>query len=603
MTVCNRRPGDWVAGVLAVSLMSLTTVAAPAQARPDRVAADAMNYRFTVCGTPIQFPDRHIRWDANPTYNGYREWPWQFARHWFLRNLATYYRASGDERAARTWVEIVSSFIADAPPPPPQAKPNATWSWRTLDTGLRASVWASTFPLIEKSPAVTPEFRRRFFASVSAHARRLIPSRTDNNWRLMELHGLLDLAFAFPRLGGAAAWRQLAEKELSDQLARQIYPDGFQFELTTGYHGIVHRTYHPLCLRYRQLGIPIPAGFTNNLEKAYGLYLKLMRPDGRLPALNDAGYPAVRPILGAAADLFPDRKDFRWGASAGAAGSAPDFLSLALPYSGTVVFRNSWSPDAVWGCVDMSPYGRSHQHEDKLSFVLFAYGKNMIVEGGSFAYDRSPMRRYVLSTRSHNTIRIDGCDQAAKATWRWREEMLHQKAALAFSTSAACDTASASFDLGYGSARELDRSVTHTRRVEFVKDDPAGPWFRITDDLKASDAREHAFEQLWHLETCGFRMGADAFTADFGDGVTLDARFTGPGARLVDKIGQCEPEYQGWLPRSSQAARVHRPVHTPTWVGTFRGSIRLTAEFRPRRVAAAGASTPKVCRNAEGRGR
>ena len=551
--------------------------------KPDATAKDAMNYRFTVCGTPIVFADHKIDWNANPTYNNYCEWPWQFARHWFLRNLADYYVASGDERAAQTWVDIVTSFIDNAPPPPPGTRYGATKSWRTLDTGLRASVWALSFPKIEKSPAVTPAFRAKFFASIGDHVKRLRPPRVSNNWRLMELHGLLDLALTFSHLPEADAWREQAERELTVELARQVYPDGFHFELTSGYHGIVHETYYPLCKRYRELGLPVPVGFTNNLANAYGLYLKLARPDGRLPAINDGGYTGIKGYLKCAHEFFPNRDDFLWGSTLGKEGKEPDFLSLALPYSGAVVFRTSWRPDAVWGYVDMSPWGYGHQHEDKLNFVLFAYGKSLLAEGGTFHYDSSPMRHYVLSTRSHNTIRIDGMDQCARASWKWREDMLYKKAPLSFSTTAARDVAKATFDLGYGSVRKLDRSVKHTRTVEFIKDAPEGPYFRITDELVSSDAREHAYEQLWHLEDCSFTMEKRAFTGDFG-GVRLKAAFAceGTDGKLIDQIGQEKP-YQGWLPKGSQATRVHRAVHTPTLVGTFKGRAKLVAEFRPSR--------------------
>jgi len=35
----------------------------------------------------------------------------------------------------------------------------------------------------------------------------------------------------------------------------------------------------------------------------------------------------------------------------------------------------------------------------------------LLTEGGNYAYDDSEMRRYVLSTRAHNTLRVDNQDQ------------------------------------------------------------------------------------------------------------------------------------------------------------------------------------------------
>ena len=42
----------------------------------------------------------------------------------------------------------------------------------------------------------------------------------------------------------------------------------------------------------------------------------------------------------------------------------------------------------------------------------------LLTEGGNYAYDDFEMRRYVLSTRAHNTIRIDGQDQNRRINYR-----------------------------------------------------------------------------------------------------------------------------------------------------------------------------------------
>jgi hypothetical protein len=38
---------------------------------------------------------------------------------------------------------------------------------------------------------------------------------------------------------------------------------------------------------------------------------------------------------------------------------------------------------------DAGPYGRSHQHEDKPGFWLFAYGRNFLVDPGRHLDDNS----------------------------------------------------------------------------------------------------------------------------------------------------------------------------------------------------------------------
>ena len=549
----------------------------------DGIALDAINGRFTVCGTPYQFKDNKIDWSYNPTYNNYCEWPWQFARHDFLLHLADYYRRTGDEKAAEAFVRIVGGFIDQVLPPPDGTFFGATKSWRTLDTGIRASQWMATYATFTNSPAFTPAFRAKFVGSLKEHIRRLRPTLSGGNWRLAELRGLVNIIFEFPELDPGEAILHAAEDELKDNLKKQLYPDGFQYELSPNYQGMVDGDYCMIADRYRAHGRTPPDFLEKGAELAFELYAHISAPDRHTPAINDASRVPVVPKMKRAASRYPDRKDFLWLATDGEKGVEPNYLSYAFPYSGAVVFRDSWSRDAVWGYVDMSPFGRGHQHEDKLNFLLFAYGKNMLTEGGVYDYDTSEMRKYVLSTRAHNTILIDGRGQNVRKNYKWEDAMLHQKADLTFSTTAERDVATSSYALGYGEGDVCDKSVVHTRTVEFIKDRGA-PFFRVTDNLAAKDSRKHAYEQLWHLETCGLDMKDTSFVADFGDGVTLEAAFRSENGRLEDMMGRKEPQLQGWMPVFAPGPHEHRPIHTPVLKGTFVGKAEIVSIFRPKRV-------------------
>ena len=103
---------------------------------------------------------------------------------------------------------------------------------------------------------------------------------------------------------------------------------------------------------------------------------------------------------------FPDNTVFQWVVSKGKQGEKPSFTSCVLPYSGFAVMRTGWKKEDTWGLLDCAPFGRGHQHEDKLSFLMYAGGKLLLTEGGNYAYDTSKMREYVLSSASHNTMKI-----------------------------------------------------------------------------------------------------------------------------------------------------------------------------------------------------
>ena len=60
---------------------------------------------------------------------------------------------------------------------------------------------------------------------------------------------LLGAAQALPELKGAAQWRANAVRVLSEELHKQVYPDGVQYELDLGYHISVYSLFRQaLCL-------------------------------------------------------------------------------------------------------------------------------------------------------------------------------------------------------------------------------------------------------------------------------------------------------------------------------------------------------------------
>ena len=556
-------------------------------------AARVMDYQLSSCGMPFHFKDHKVDWESNPTFNQYREWTWQLSRHPFWTLLAEYYTVTGDEKAVSVWIEMITSWF-DQALVPEKAKPGATSCWRTIEAGIRMTGWSRQIAAFAKSPQVTDEFLTRYFISIWEHGWRLRNNPTNGNWFLMELHGLLRISLLYPFLQDSSEWKAYALKCLQEEFSRQVYPDGFQYELATGYHGVVISNYLGVFELYELLGMEKPEFIRKGLEKMFEVYVRLATPNRGTPTLNDGGSMDVQRWCRTATKLYPERADFRWFATDGREGAPPDYLSCLFPWSGAVVFRSSWSRDAVWGYMDASPFGRGHQHEDKLNFVLCAYGKQLLTEGGNYMYDSSECRKYVLSTRAHNTIRIDGLDQNRRRTYRWHDEDINVKAEVAFTTTPVLDTARSSYRDGYGPQQI---PALHDRTVLFLKEQPGlAPFFVIIDRLTSPNDRPHTFEIMWHLEECALVIDGQTFTGDFGNGIGLAAAVSDPSLRIKDRKGQHEPYYQGWMPIWVGGPHEHRPIPTPVVEGTFENSRRILTVLYPYRegkkpIAGVAAST------------
>ncbi len=546
------------------------------------IAERVLRQELISCGTPHRFVGE-VDWTINPTYNGYREWTWQLNRHGEWAILGERYRETGDERYAAGWVRLFRSWVRQAVVPE-RAAGNETLCWRTIEAGIRmGGAWHYALHSCYRSPHATDDVLVDWYKSVWEHGWRLRNFHWTHNWLIMEMNGLAQIGLLYPQFREVTAWRDYAFARLDEELARQFYPDGVQFELSTNYHQVVVRNYETLrdvCAAY---DVPVPSSFHTALERAHAANVRLMRPDGRLPDLNDGVCWAVDGLLERAVLRYPERDDFRWAATRGVVGTPPAETSLAFPQAGYYVMRTGWGSDAVWAYFDGGPFGFAHQHEDKLNLLLHAYGRTLLTEGGNYAYDDSPMRRYALSTRSHNTIRVDGQDQNRRATYRYDDpDLLTRPAGARWRTTAEYDVAEAEYDEGYGPT--ADRTVTHRRRVIFLKTGGGtlGPCLLVIDRLLPRDDVPHDYQLLWHLDadeaiTEGLTVRSAA--PDAANLAIIPAAL--PGLQLSLVVAQTAPEWQGWWSPSHDAQGTEVPAPTADYEWCVAGPSRLVTLLYP----------------------
>jgi hypothetical protein len=400
-----------------------------------------------------------------------------------------------------------------------------------------------------------------WYKSVWEHGKRLALRHRQGNWLIMEMNGLAQIGILYPELADAENWYAYAVKKLGEELERQIYPDGFQYELSTNYHFVVINNYHRLMQVMKAYGKPVPAGYAEKLEKAAEVHVKIMQPDGRIPDINDGNNGYTASFLGSLTDLFPENKVFQWVVSGGKEGRKPDYRSVALPYSGFMIMRSGWERDSLWAFFDAAPFGTGHQHEDKLNLLLYAGGKLVLTEGGNYAYDTSEMRRYVLSSRSHNTMRLDGTDQNRRLNYRWHDGDISAHSGLKYRIEGDFDYAEGEYNEGYGPG--ADRSVSHRRSVLFLKKTPAdlSPFFVVIDRFFAGE--EHFYETLWHLDGEPVQVKGNSVSTG-----ALSILCSGTGGMALVK-GQEYPEWQGWIPGESRKQGDYIPI--PTLIRSLRG--------------------------------
>ena len=539
-------------------------------------AKEAMEYTVTSCGIKHTFEDGKIIWTHNPTYNNYAEWVYQLSRHPMLGYLTQYYYLTWDEKAAKVYTEYLQSWLEQAIVPE-NALPWHTWLWRTIEAGIRMMGWCNHFYSMINTPYVTDRLICDFFTSIYEHGWRLRKDCFEGNWLIMEMHGLIKLSLSCPFIKESDAWFDFGINKLMEELDHQIHPDGWQQELSTNYHFVVDHNYVNVLRTIKSFGLEPPKEMLSRMEILFEMYHRLCRPCKKLPDLNDGSQLDVawryRQIL----DLYPHREDFKWFATDGKEGKKPSYTSYSFPYAGAIIMRSGWEKNDLWAYMDPGPIGYGHQHEDCLNVLLDAYGKVMLTEAGTYAYDSSEMRKYGLSTRGHNTVLLNGKEQKELIGFDRFKVDLKTPADRIFVTNDDYDMGEGLFNKGYGEDKE---NMTHRRKLIFVKNGEKyglKPFFIVIDRFTAPDENARKYEQMWHTEAISYENGI----CDFGDGVGLVIAASDKDATFVNMRGQHEPYYQGFMPIFPPGDHEHRPIHTPVLVGEFEGKKRVVTVLYP----------------------
>ena len=193
----------------------------------------------------------------------------------------------------------------------------------------------------------------------------------------------------------ARAWLRKGRALLARELPEQILADGGHMERSPMYQC---RVLYVLLL-LRATGVAnLRALVQPHVDAAAAALTALTHPDGGIALLNDSAL-GVQPA------------PLRLMREAGALPPRPG--RFALVASG---YYGARTRDGHYVVCDAGPLGPDYQpghgHADLLSFELSLRCRRVVVDSGVSTYEAGPMRAYCRSTRAHNTVEMEGRDQA-----------------------------------------------------------------------------------------------------------------------------------------------------------------------------------------------
>ncbi len=376
------------------------------------VANNALNHIFVgQPAYPPHFCGEDIDWSTSPVPD--KEWVWQLNRMSFWDAMGRAYRHTGDEKYAKAWGNQLIDWTIKNP-----NNKYHKYAWRSIEAGIRGFRWTGLFQRFIDSPSFTSEVLVAFLNSCYDHAEYLMTQyRSGSNWGLMEAEGMAFIAMTFPEFKDAEKWREEAFRRLNNEINIQVYPDGHQRELAIGYHlgciGWFMRTYE--LAKMNGLEDAFPDSYLRRIEKMCEVPMKLCLPDGTNVQFGDAweGSPGQhKRKFQEWADFF-GRDDFLYLATDGVDGKQPEATAYALRESGLYSMRSGRDKEAICLVLKCGPDGGGHSQRDNGTFDLYAGGRNLMPDAGSYIYSGDPEgRAWFRQTKVHQTLTLDGKNSA-----------------------------------------------------------------------------------------------------------------------------------------------------------------------------------------------
>ena len=498
----------------------------------DSIIQDIFTFQL-VTGKVARNDSEQLDWFFNGPEDDI-EWAWALNRHYPIRDLFDIYFETGNP----TYAKYIDTFIKDwiiNSLPYPQVK-SSTAMWRGLEVSFRVKVWAQVFYGFMNTDYVSPATQLLILSSLPEHAHYARNFHAKNNWLTMEISGLATIATAWKEMKDAKEWLAYSKKTMVESMKEQVYQDGVQTELTSSYHYVALANFvlfNQLC---KNAGESLPEYFNQTMEAMYSYLAHTMRPDGFGILNNDADRKDNREWIFDALENY-GREDWRYIATNGKEGIKPEGEpSKVYPWAGQLISRSGYNTDAQWSFFDIGPWGSGHQHNDKLHISISAFGRDLLVDAGRFAYKgevAEKFRKYARGSQGHNVLLIDGKGQAPGP--RVIDQPLSEKH---FKITPVFDFAWESFD----KFDELDGRNIHTRSMFYVR----GNFWIVVDNIETDQTRK--IEALWHWHPdCEVQKGKNEIVTTNNDKGNLKIIPIGKTKWDVKLVkGQETPEIQGW---------------------------------------------------------
>jgi len=230
-----------------------------------------------------------------------------------------------------------------------------------------------------------------------------LPSRysSNNNHRIAELTALIFLAES----AGFQKSSYRYQGHLMSELERQTLQDGFNAELSPGYHLFVLELIIVLCKLFPEM--KFISEFSSSAFKMLSVAQSIERINQLWPDFNDSDDAMLFSVLVPSGNRIEFLADFF-----GVRSFDETRKLLTLPEAGYTFLQHAFKNSHLSIAIDHGDIGfgaiAAHGHADSLALWLVINKIPVLVESGTYSYHSNlTLRNYLRSGIAHNTITID----------------------------------------------------------------------------------------------------------------------------------------------------------------------------------------------------
>lgn len=471
---------------------------------------------------------------------------WELNRHQHLVVLAQAWKLTGRREFLDGLAQLLGSWFEQNP----YAR-GINWA-SALEVAFRSLswIWIDHLAGADLPSSVSSQLQRGLYQHACHLERNLSIYFSPNTHLLGEALALFALGQYFKTLPEGQRWTELGRLHMDQQLEIQVRPDGSHFEQSTYYHVYALDMLLLYAVLKRGENGAVAPELAAKIRSMSEYLWALLGPTSEIPYLGDDDggrlfYPFGNPrsfgratlaLAGALLDesRWPRRAEDLYPMAAWWLG--PRALKDGQPewrsWQGAHLFSDAGVAVVARGpehsVVDTRAFGwarAGHGHAHALSIVHRVGEREFLIDPGTYTYISEPAaREQFRGTGAHNTVRVDGLDQATPAgPFAWRDHpvtRVDEWDATKPQLKATCQY----------------RGITHTRSIQW-----SPGRVRIVDQLDGPPG-EHHVEQFWHLvqqeDRSRFQFSMPEDNLRKGTSLSLDWRSPVFGAKEASAVLQ-----------------------------------------------------------------